>query len=85
LNEEESERTILALRDLLKNAQPLPHAGLPEDIANVAFWLASEESCFMTGQAIVVDGGLSLGQGWKQTRERRDNIRSYLQRALTVD
>jgi len=84
LNEEESERTLPALRGLLKNAQPLPHAGLPEDIANVAFWLTSEESCFVTGQSIVVDGGLSLGQGWKQTGERRDNMRTYLQNALTV-
>jgi len=84
LNEEESERTILALRELLKIAQPLPHAGLPEDIANVAFWLATEESCFVTGQAIVVDGGLSLGQGWKQTKERRDHIRTYLQNALAI-
>jgi len=85
LNEDESERTISALRDLLKDAQPLNRAGLPEDIANVAFWLASEESSFMTGQAIVVDGGLSLGPGWKQTKERRNNIREYLQHTLTVD
>ncbi len=40
-------------------AQPLPRAGLPADIANAILWLASDESSFVTGQAIVVDGGLA--------------------------
>ena len=41
----------------LKRAQPIPRTGMPEDIANAALWLASDESSFVTGQAIVVDGG----------------------------
>lgn len=41
----------------LVNAQPIPRAGLPEDIAHAALWLASDDSSFVTGQAIVVDGG----------------------------
>jgi len=41
----------------LVNVQPIPRAGLPEDIAYAALWLASDESSFVTGQAIVVDGG----------------------------
>ena len=45
------------LRGRLANLQPIPRAGLPEDIANAALWLASDESSFVTGQAIVVDGG----------------------------
>lgn len=45
------------LRAGLANVQPIRRAGLPEDIANAALWLASEESSFVTGQAIVVDGG----------------------------
>tara|TARA_X000001036_G_scaffold70532_1_gene61879 strand:- start:48 stop:638 length:591 start_codon:yes stop_codon:yes gene_type:complete len=42
--------------------QPLPRAGLPEDIANLAVYLASEESTFVTGQDFVVDGGLLAGR-----------------------
>lgn len=41
----------------LINAQPIPRAGLPEDIAHAALWLASDESSFVTGQSIIVDGG----------------------------
>ncbi len=46
----------------LKVAQPIKRAGLPEDIARTALWLASDESSFVTGQAIVVDGGLTSGR-----------------------
>jgi NAD(P)-dependent dehydrogenase (short-subunit alcohol dehydrogenase family) len=44
----------------LAEAQPLPRAGRPEDMANAILWLASDESSFVTGQTIVVDGGLSV-------------------------
>lgn len=35
--------------------------GRAEEIASVAFFLASEDSSFMTGQALVVDGGYTAG------------------------
>jgi NAD(P)-dependent dehydrogenase (short-subunit alcohol dehydrogenase family) len=40
-------------------AQPLGRLAAPEEIADVALWLASDESSFVTGQAIVVDGGMT--------------------------
>lgn len=45
------------IKERLANLQPIHRAGLPEDIANAALWLASDDSSFVTGQAIVVDGG----------------------------
>jgi NAD(P)-dependent dehydrogenase (short-subunit alcohol dehydrogenase family) len=48
---------IETTRALLSGIQPIPRAGLPEDIAQAALWLASDESSFVTGQAIIVDGG----------------------------
>ena len=39
--------------------QPLQMIGLPEDIAYCALYLAADESRFVTGQNIVVDGGLT--------------------------
>jgi NAD(P)-dependent dehydrogenase (short-subunit alcohol dehydrogenase family) len=47
------------LRAVLGAAHPIPRAGEGEDIANAALWLASDESSWVTGQAIAVDGGLS--------------------------
>jgi NAD(P)-dependent dehydrogenase (short-subunit alcohol dehydrogenase family) len=41
--------------------QPIPRAGRPEDIANMALFLASDESEWISGTAMVVDGGLATG------------------------
>ena len=38
--------------------QPLPIAGRPEHIAGAALFLASDDAAFVTGHALVVDGGL---------------------------
>jgi NAD(P)-dependent dehydrogenase (short-subunit alcohol dehydrogenase family) len=43
----------------MREKQPWPEPGMPEHIADTALFLASEESRFITGQVIVVDGGLS--------------------------
>jgi NAD(P)-dependent dehydrogenase (short-subunit alcohol dehydrogenase family) len=41
-------------------AVPLGVKGFPEDIANGVLWLASEESRYVTGAELVIDGGLSV-------------------------
>jgi NAD(P)-dependent dehydrogenase (short-subunit alcohol dehydrogenase family) len=38
---------------------PLGRMGRPEDVAELAVFLASEESSWLTGAAIPLDGGLS--------------------------
>ncbi len=40
--------------------QPMGRLGRPEEIAAAALYLASDESGFMTGQTIVIDGGWSI-------------------------
>jgi 3-oxoacyl-[acyl-carrier protein] reductase len=47
--------------ETIKNAIPMKRYGKPEDIAKVALFLAGEDSAYITGQIITVDGGLSLG------------------------
>src|SRR5207245_3423370 len=47
--------------DLIKKIVPMKRLGQPQDVARVALFLASEESSYITGQVITVDGGLSLG------------------------
>jgi len=41
--------------------QPIRHLGQPAEIAEAAVMLASDESSFMTGQTLVIDGGYTLG------------------------
>jgi len=47
----------------IQKAIPMRRLGKPEDVARVAVFLASEDSGYMTGQVLTVDGGLSLGAG----------------------
>ena len=45
----------------LSQIQAMKRAGHPDDIANMALFLASDESEWITGTAMVVDGGLTAG------------------------
>jgi 2-keto-3-deoxy-L-fuconate dehydrogenase len=40
--------------------QPMGRLGTPEEIAALAVYLASDAAQFITGQAMVIDGGLTL-------------------------
>jgi NAD(P)-dependent dehydrogenase (short-subunit alcohol dehydrogenase family) len=42
-----------------ERSHPLGRIGRPEDIAAAAVWLCSDESSWITGHALVVDGGLT--------------------------
>ena len=48
-----------ALKDFIAR-QPMGRVGRPEEIAALAAYLASDESAYMTGQAIAIDGGMSM-------------------------
>lgn len=55
------ETRIDAIAEASKNSQPIPRGGRPRDIAEAVLYLASDGSSFVTGHALVVDGGLTLG------------------------
>ncbi|MDD2190074.1 MAG: glucose 1-dehydrogenase [Eubacteriales bacterium] len=48
-----------AVQGMIDNC-PVKRVGLPEDIANVALFLASDDSSFIDGQVIKVDGGFEI-------------------------
>lgn len=46
-------------REMMSQRHPLKRVGKPEDIANIAVFLLGEQSTWMTGQIVGVDGGIS--------------------------
>ena len=46
--------------DIVKRLYPIGRVAVPEDIASVALFLASDESSYITGQDIFVDGGFTI-------------------------
>jgi NAD(P)-dependent dehydrogenase (short-subunit alcohol dehydrogenase family) len=66
---EDADRTVELVKTALANRQPIRRPGLPEDIAAAALWLASDDSSFVNGHALVVDGGLTGGRMWSVAQE----------------
>ncbi|MDP9238140.1 MAG: glucose 1-dehydrogenase [Chloroflexota bacterium] len=58
-----------AAKAALAQFQPIPRAGMPDDIAYAALWLASDESSFVSGHALVVDGAATAGTPWHRQPE----------------
>jgi NAD(P)-dependent dehydrogenase (short-subunit alcohol dehydrogenase family) len=56
-----ADQAAARIAEVAPTMQPIPKAGLPEDIARACLYLASDDSLFVTGTHIVVDGGLTAG------------------------
>ncbi len=82
LSQEEAEKTLDPLKEVFKNIQAIPRPGLPEDVAKAALFLASDESDFINGDPMQVDGG--LGWGFLDRQERGGKVEELL-KALGLD
>lgn len=63
---EEVDAALDRLRERVGNSQPIARTGEPEDIARAVLFLASDDAEWVTGQTLVVDGGLLAGRPWRK-------------------
>jgi NAD(P)-dependent dehydrogenase (short-subunit alcohol dehydrogenase family) len=70
------------VKSVFANIQPIPRAGLPDDIARAAVFLASDGASFISGQDLVVDGGMtSVTRGWSFSSVGRAELAARLKAA----
>jgi NAD(P)-dependent dehydrogenase (short-subunit alcohol dehydrogenase family) len=74
----EADRKLDPIRNSFTTAQPLHRPGDPSDIAKAALWLASDDSSFVNGHALVVDGGVTGGRTWSDYQGAIDGLRKIL-------
>jgi NAD(P)-dependent dehydrogenase (short-subunit alcohol dehydrogenase family) len=84
LPEVAAERTIRVTQERLAKMQPIPRAGMPEDIARAALFLASDDSAFINGHDLVVDGGVIGGRNWSLQQDGLKALRAELHKAAAT-
>ena len=75
LSHEEAEKTAETMKSVFAANQPIPRAGLTDDIAQAAVFLASNDSSFVNGHDLVVDGGLVGGRMWTPHQQGLNALR----------
>jgi NAD(P)-dependent dehydrogenase (short-subunit alcohol dehydrogenase family) len=66
------------IKEVFATAQPMPRAGIPDDIAQCACWLASDRASFVNGEDIVVDGGQIGGRMFSTHQNALRDVKSKL-------
>ena len=78
---DQAEKTAEVMKRALADFQSIRRAGSVDDIAWAAVFLASDESTFINGHNLVVDGGLAGGRLWSAQQKGFRGMREVLTKA----
>ena len=73
-----AEASAARVKPGLTSFQPIPRAGLPEDVAAAAVFLASDEASFINGEDIVIDGGVIRGRRPAEVRAHGAELKKII-------
>ena len=79
LDSQAADAKAAAVGSELATMQAIPRAGLPEDVAAAALYLASDEAGFVNGEDILVDGGLIAGRRVAEIVAQNRALRALLE------
>ena len=54
------------MRKLVNTHVPMKRPGLPEEVAGVFAFLASDDASYITGELTIIDGGMTVDAGSHQ-------------------
>lgn len=70
--------TAEKMKEGLAKRQSIPRAGTPDDVAHAAVFLASDESSFINGHDLIVDGGIVGGNFWSVANQSYKGLKERL-------
>lgn len=80
-----ADRVASPMEEAYARLQPIPRAGLPDDVAKAAVFLASDGSSFVNGHDLVVDGGYTaVSRHWSFAMDTRAQLSKRIKDAAAA-